>query len=322
MKPRAGIITLLVLGVAGIAMLLAILSSPKPPEPATAPSPQDRATGVALEPRLSWAAGAGAISHELCLGTLNPPPVVMDSLTATEYHPERLEADTTYFWQVNEVGKSGALTRGAVWSFTTAAKPKPVVAPTPVVSTPPKELPPPVTPAPKTVTASAATETAPAIPDPEAWREQPEVEFGPGDALLSGGVVKLYLGDYTVKRGETFDVCVSLTAPPLESMILSLAYDPTQLEMVPDGGRPVNPVFRKRPEFTFSQEKGVVVVVNSGAPGAKNLNAVEGKNILKFKMRATGLGETSIRPGTGCCFTNGLGKDERYEVSGGRVLIR
>ena len=318
MKPRSGI-ALVALAVIGIAVLLAVLFSPKPPTAASNPTPPDEARNVSPGGGLTWTPGERAVTHQLCLGKIDQPPVVAETSGKAEYNPGMLTPAATYFWQVNEIGKSGAVTPGPVWRFTTAeAKPVPPPAPPPIKKNVEKPAAPAVKP--------AAVETSTAIvavSDPEPWEEQPEAEFGSEDALMSAGQVKVYLGDYTVKKGDVFDVAVSLTAPPLESFILVLCYDPARLEIVPEGGRPVNQAFRQRPVFTFSQEKGIVVVTNGGAPGSKNLNATDGtKSIVKLKMRAKLSGETTLRPGTGNCFTNGTGKDERYSITGGRVMVR
>ncbi len=91
---------------------------PGPPAGAANPQPADRATGVGLNAKLTWTAGAAATSHVVHFGTNNPPPS-RGTQTGTSFDPGALTAGTTYFWRVDEVNAAGA-TGGALWSFTTA----------------------------------------------------------------------------------------------------------------------------------------------------------------------------------------------------------
>ena len=83
------------------------------------PSPADGATN-AVSVQLSWTAGKGAIMHNVNFGTdaaalLSVSTMQMDAT----FDPGPLEADTTYYWRVDEF--VGATTNaGPVWSFSTA----------------------------------------------------------------------------------------------------------------------------------------------------------------------------------------------------------
>ena len=81
-----------------------------------------------VNPTLSWTAGNGAISHELYFGTSNPPAFYINQ-TATDFVPNVLNFNTTYYWRVDEVGSSNTVT-GDLWTITTASglaeKPDPV----------------------------------------------------------------------------------------------------------------------------------------------------------------------------------------------------
>ena len=90
---------------------------PPPPGQASNPNPPDEATGVSTTVDLSWTAGSDATSHDVYFGTSNPPPFAGNQ-TDTIYYPGTLDYDTTYYWQIDEVGLSGTTT-GVVWSFTT-----------------------------------------------------------------------------------------------------------------------------------------------------------------------------------------------------------
>ncbi|MGA2916665.1 MAG: metallophosphoesterase [Sedimentisphaerales bacterium] len=83
------------------------------------PSPASGATGVVVNPTLSWSAGYGATSHNVYFGTTNPPASIGNQ-TAVTYNPSTLANSTVYYWRIDEVGGSGTVT-GDLWSFTTAA---------------------------------------------------------------------------------------------------------------------------------------------------------------------------------------------------------
>jgi hypothetical protein len=88
-----------------------------PPGQASAPAPVDGATGVGVETDLNWTAGIDATSHGVYFGTTNPPAFQTNQVS-TSFDPGTLNADTTYFWRVDEVN-GGGTTGGGTWSFTT-----------------------------------------------------------------------------------------------------------------------------------------------------------------------------------------------------------
>ena len=89
-----------------------------PPGPATDPTPAHGSQNVPLNSALSWQAGAGASSHDLYFGEVNPPPFVAN-LNTSSYDPGPLSAATTYYWRVDEINALGTTT-GSLWQFTTA----------------------------------------------------------------------------------------------------------------------------------------------------------------------------------------------------------
>jgi hypothetical protein len=97
-----------------------------PPKPVN-PSPASGATGVSLNPVLSWGAATGATSYDVYFGTTSTSLVA--TVTGTTYTPSTLAASTTYVWGV--VAKNSAGTNSsAAWTFTTgAAAPPPPAAP-------------------------------------------------------------------------------------------------------------------------------------------------------------------------------------------------
>jgi hypothetical protein len=93
---------------------------PVPPGQATNPNPSDLATDVGINADLSWTAGTGASSHDVYFGT-NPTPGAgqfQGNQTTATFDPGVMDAETTYYWRIDEVNPVGTTT-GTVWSFTT-----------------------------------------------------------------------------------------------------------------------------------------------------------------------------------------------------------
>lgn len=87
------------------------------PAPAFNPQPADGATDIRLNQSLQWAAGNGAESHDLYLGTSVPPDFIGNQ-TDTTFSPDSLESYKTYYWRVDEVNSVGT-TQGPTWQFRT-----------------------------------------------------------------------------------------------------------------------------------------------------------------------------------------------------------
>jgi len=91
------------------------------------PQPPNGATDVAMATTLSWTPADNAASHELYFGTdretvrsadtASPEYKGSKALGAESYDPGLLEADTAYYWRVDEVYDGNPL-KGPVWSFT------------------------------------------------------------------------------------------------------------------------------------------------------------------------------------------------------------
>jgi len=95
-------------------------SGASPPGAATSPSPANSATDVNVTTDLSWTAGSGATSHNVYFGT-SSPGASQGNQTATTFDTGTMDANTTYYWRIDEVNSSGTTT-GTVWSFTTATE--------------------------------------------------------------------------------------------------------------------------------------------------------------------------------------------------------
>ncbi len=93
------------------------------------PNPAYDATDVGMNATLSWTPSDSAASHELYFGTNkeavrtadagSPEYAGSKALGAENHDPGLLEADTTYYWRVDEVDAQGNTTKGPLWIFTT-----------------------------------------------------------------------------------------------------------------------------------------------------------------------------------------------------------
>jgi len=93
-------------------------------------NPVNGAVGVKMTTVLSWTSADNAASHEVYLGT--DKDAVHSATTASpeykggkpmgseSYDPGKLAWNTTYYWRVDEVDSLGGLSKGPLWSFTTA----------------------------------------------------------------------------------------------------------------------------------------------------------------------------------------------------------
>jgi hypothetical protein len=88
-----------------------------PPAAASEPFPADAELEVELDTVLNWAAGSGADSHDVYLGT-GSPPTLQGNQGGTGFDPGPLQPDTTYHWRIDEVNAAGT-TEGSEWTFTT-----------------------------------------------------------------------------------------------------------------------------------------------------------------------------------------------------------
>jgi len=102
---------------------------PPLPEQASNPNPANGATDVSTKANLSWIAGSDATSHDVYLGTTNPPPFIRNQTTTT-FAPGYLSNASKFYWRIDEINSWGK-TEGVVWSFTTVIDPPPPPPPPP-----------------------------------------------------------------------------------------------------------------------------------------------------------------------------------------------
>ncbi len=135
--------------------------------------------------------------------------------------------------------------------------------------------------------------------------------------------VEINLGDYRAVAGEEFEVNVRMHAPALESMTLLMEYDPEVIEYVANSAKAVGKAFRRGIEFYADNQKGRMVLLNSGIPGAKNMNVCDGGSIASFRVLAKAPGETQLQfPEMGMTFINGRGEEiDQYDIRGGSVVV-
>ncbi|MEJ2704293.1 MAG: fibronectin type III domain-containing protein [Sedimentisphaerales bacterium] len=95
------------------------------------PQPAYGAADVQMNVILSWSPADSAASHQLYFGTDkgavrdadagSPEYKGSRALGAESYDPSLLDADTTYYWRVDEVEAPGNVSTGPLWIFTTGA---------------------------------------------------------------------------------------------------------------------------------------------------------------------------------------------------------
>jgi len=92
------------------------------------PSPAEGVPFILLEPDLAWESGMGVLFHTVFFGESYEEVDAMTTgwMTAAAtiapaspqlYGP--LQAETTYYWRVDEFAMTGVTTKGDIWSFTT-----------------------------------------------------------------------------------------------------------------------------------------------------------------------------------------------------------
>jgi len=95
------------------------------------PKPVYGASDVALNAILTWTLADSAASHQLYFGmdkeavrnasTSSPEYKGSKALGEENYDPVLLDADTSYYWRVDEVDAQGNISKGPLWIFTTGA---------------------------------------------------------------------------------------------------------------------------------------------------------------------------------------------------------
>lgn len=145
-----------------------------PPYEPNNPTPENNATGIALDVTLSWTGGdpnGDSVSYDVYFGATSPPPLIESDWADTSYELPTLAYDTMYYWQI--VAKDYEFsTPGQIWHFTTQ---------TAVTATPPPSPPPTATQVPPTATPGPECEILGVV------LEMPAHHFQPGDVVFLKG---------------------------------------------------------------------------------------------------------------------------------------
>jgi hypothetical protein len=103
------------------------LDSPSitPPNPATSFNPADLATGVSINPTLTWASGGGGpTGYHVYFGASSPATLITPDVTVPSYTPTGpLLYSHTYYWKIIPFNGNGPATGCTEISFTTMADP-------------------------------------------------------------------------------------------------------------------------------------------------------------------------------------------------------
>jgi hypothetical protein len=94
--------------------------SADPPVQPFQPIPSSGSSGVTVFVDLQWTTGDVNLTYDVYLGTEIPPPLVSTNQSETAFNPDRLELNTTYYWQVVAHNSQSEVTPGPIWDFTTS----------------------------------------------------------------------------------------------------------------------------------------------------------------------------------------------------------
>jgi hypothetical protein len=154
------------------------------------------------------------------------------------------------------------------------------------------------------------------------WKPRAAADFRAEDVAQCGQGVLIDLGNYEPSAGEEFEVGLRLTGPALESLTLQLRYDKDYLALVPGSVHPAGPQFRSGIECYAGRDGGTMILIHTGEPGKKNLDAGSGEVAVVWRMKAVQAGGTRVEVSERSSFTSAEGEDETFRVVGGEVSVR
>jgi hypothetical protein len=99
--------------------------SADPPVQPFQPIPSSGSTGVTVFVDLQWTTGDVDLTYDVYLGTDIPPPLVSANQSETVFNPDRLQLNTTYYWQIVARNNQSESTPSPIWDFTTSGNQPP-----------------------------------------------------------------------------------------------------------------------------------------------------------------------------------------------------
>lgn len=86
------------------------------------PTPSDNATGITINPTLSWECydpDGDTLIYDIYFGTDSNPPLIKLGHTSRSYSPGPLQYGSKYHWKIVAKDGRGGVREGLIWSFTT-----------------------------------------------------------------------------------------------------------------------------------------------------------------------------------------------------------
>ncbi len=93
-----------------------------PPEPPSNPNPESGAENQSIEMYLSWYCNdpdGDPLTFDVYFGMDTPLPLVSSGQTGSDYEPETLQINTTYYWKIIAHDDHENTTEGPIWYFVT-----------------------------------------------------------------------------------------------------------------------------------------------------------------------------------------------------------
>lgn len=81
------------------------------------PEPENGAMDVGLQATLAWSPGDDAVTHKVYLGT-DPANLSLVATQSATSVTGSFQADTDYYWRVDEILSGGSVVMGPIWKFT------------------------------------------------------------------------------------------------------------------------------------------------------------------------------------------------------------
>ena len=135
--------------------------------------------------------------------------------------------------------------------------------------------------------------------------------------------VYMDIGRYDVDSGDEFEVNITVTAPALANFSLMMEFDPEYLYYVADFVDAIGKTCRYGIDFYAQNDKGRMILISKGNPGAKHTEKVIDKTIAKFRMKARKPGITTLASASsGMILLDAFGNEMEYDVQGGEIKIR